>query len=228
MWEGLFSLLRCLQIPSGSCLKYFFADNSTNWLPNSLVYTFGVLTSHFYKNRSVVFVNAPVNYTGYTIDKFRKDSGYITEISKEDPYLKDIVALVLGYDHFVVMHFRIPEKRITVYDGLSGNDLTKWNNSSLVILWRYGLISVDDSSTPCHCLESDHGIHRNEDLLTMAHDSRMKGLQKDSHSCGILASLAIIHLIRPVSKNQKRGKTYIQADVPKKHGVLLLVDCSKK
>ena len=198
---------KVLQVPSGQCLQHYFSDRSQKWLPHSLVHSFGTLVEHYFHNRTILFHNSTTNYSKADLSEMRKWKMKTYNLKDQDPYVKEIISLGFGKSHYVVIHIDIDKKKIDVYDGMSGgNDLSLWNKSALATLWYYELLQQADSNVrPVHCLQTDDS-HSSSAFWTIAYDTRMMGIQKDSHSCGVLASLSIMYLMRPVLKNPSKRK----------------------
>ena len=198
---------KVLQVPSGQCLQHYFSDRSQKWLPHSLVHSFGTLVEHYFHNRTILFHNSTTNYSKADLSEMRKWKMKTYNLKDQDPYVKEIISLGFGKSHYVVIHINIDKKKIDVYDGMSGgNDLSLWNKSALATLWYYKLLQQADSNVrPVHCLQTDDS-HSSSAFWTIAYDTRMMGIQKDSHSCGVLASLSIMYLMRPVLKNPSKRK----------------------
>ena len=198
---------KVLQVPSGQCLQHYFSDCSQKWLPHSLVHSFGTLVEHYFHNRTILFHNSTTNYSKADLSEMRKWKMKTYNLKDQDPYVKEVISLGFGKSHYVVIHIDIDKKKIDVYDGMSGgNDLSLWNKSALATLWYYDFLQQADSNVrPVHCLQTDDS-HSSSAFWTIAYDTRMMGIQKDSHSCGVLASLSIMYLMRPVLKNPSKRK----------------------
>ena len=206
-------------IPSGECLEHYFGENSRQWLPHSLVHTFGQLASHWNHSSTVIFYACMHNLSMATFLEISKIIGEISPVLKDNANIDEIVSLGFTGDHYAVIHILLSEKRAIVYDGMVTSTMDVWKNVVKYVLWKFGVQGLDnmDELIDERTKQKTEGII---DQWTISRDQTISGVQLDTHSCGPIAMLVIACLFQTRQSKMDDGTSLSQlhpANVPSKN-----------
>ena len=206
-------------IPSGECLEHYFGENSKQWIPHSLVHTFGQLASHWNHSSTGIFYACMHNLSMATFLEISKIIGEISPVLKDNANIDEIISLGFTGDHYAVIHILLSEKRAIVYDGMVTSTMDVWKNVVKYVLWKFGVQGLDnmDELIDERTKQKTEGI---KDQWTISRDQTISGIQLDTHSCGPIAMLVIACLFQTRQRKMDGGTSLSQlhpANVPSKN-----------